>query len=116
MFSADDLMIAPKSAGLAKTDIQICIPPFLYGRIAPRSGLAIQNMISVGGGVIDSDFRGNVTVILFNHGTQSLCVGRGQRIAQLIFEKIEIPILLECPFDQDVSSERACGGFGSTGK
>lgn len=104
---------------MVKTDIQIFIPPFLYGRIAPRSGLAMHRMINVGGGVIDSDYRGNVAVILFNHGTEPFMVTPGDRIAQLIFEKIEIPILLHVAYEGDVSCacerERVTKGFGSTG-
>lgn len=71
-------------------------------------------MIDVGGGVIDSDFRGNVGVILFNHGVQPFIVTRGDRIAQLIFEKIVIPILIECAYEDPVC-ERGNKGFGSTG-
>jgi deoxyuridine 5'-triphosphate nucleotidohydrolase len=53
--------------GLVETDLAILLPPGCYGRIAPRSGLALHRHISVGGGVIDADYRGNLCVILFNH-------------------------------------------------
>lgn len=99
---------------MVKTDLQICIPPSMYGRIASRSGLAINSMINVGGGVIDSDFRGNVSVILFNHGPTGFRVDRGDRIAQLIFEKIEIPVLVECSCEGPLF-DRENKGFGSSG-
>ena len=84
-----------------------------YGRIAPRSGLAHKNFIDVGAGVIDSDYRGNVGVILFNFGEQDFEVKKGDRIAQLICEKIEYPDLIE--EEELAESERGDGGFGSTG-
>jgi dUTP pyrophosphatase len=67
------------------------MPPGVYGRIAPRSGLAVNYGITVGGGVIDTDFRGEVQVILINHGERELVIKTGQRIAQLILEKTRDP-------------------------
>ena len=65
-------------------------PAGCYGRVAPRSGLAWKKHIDVGAGVIDSDYRGNVGVVLFNHADQDLQVHHGDRIAQLILERIAI--------------------------
>ena len=67
----------------------MAIPDGYYGRIAPRSSLAWQKHIGVGAGVIDSDYRGNIGVVLFNHSQTELKVEKGTRIAQLIFTKIE---------------------------
>lgn len=97
-----------------KTDLQVMIPEGCYGRIAPRSGLAVKNFIDVGAGVVDSDYRGNVGVILFNFSDVDFQVKRGDRVAQLICEKIEFPELVE---EKENLSEtaRGNGGFGSTG-
>ena len=66
--------IAPQSRGLVSTGLAMAIPKGAYGRIAPRSGLAVEKGITIGAGVIDSDYRGEVKVLLFNHGDQPLRV------------------------------------------
>lgn len=81
--------------------------------IAPRSGLAHKHFIDVGAGVIDYDYRGNVGVILFNHSDADFNVARGDRIAQLILEKISMVDAVEVELLDD--TERGDGGFGSTG-
>ena len=78
--------------GLVKTGLAIAFPAGLYARIAPRSGLALKKFINVGAGVVDSDYRGDVGVVLFNHGDQDFEVKMGDRIAQMIFEKIDTPV------------------------
>ena len=75
---------------LVKTVLAIALPPNCYGRVAPRSGLALKKFIDVGAGVIDSDYRGELCVILFNFGNEDFTVNMGDRIAQLIF-KIKDP-------------------------
>jgi len=89
------------------------IPEGCYGRIAPRSGLASKNFIDVGAGVIDCDYRGNVGVLLFNFSEEQFIVNKGDRIAQLICEKIEYPELEQV--DELDITERNTAGFGSTG-
>jgi dUTP pyrophosphatase len=81
--------------------------------IAPRSGLAWKHFIDVGAGVIDEDYRGNVGVILFNHADADFEVKRGDRIAQLVLERISTPEVIEVESLDD--TVRAGGGFGSTG-
>jgi dUTP pyrophosphatase len=81
--------------------------------VAPRSGLANKHFIDVGAGVIDYDYRGNVGVILFNFGKEPFKVTKGDRIAQLICERIWYPDIEECETLCD--TERGEGGFGSTG-
>ncbi|XP_073921992.1 deoxyuridine 5'-triphosphate nucleotidohydrolase, mitochondrial isoform X3 [Castor canadensis] len=81
---------------------------------APRSGLAAKHFIDVGAGVIDEDYRGNVGVILFNFGKEKFEVKKGDRIAQLICERIFYPEIEEVQVLDD--TERGSGGFGSTGK
>lgn len=65
--AAEPAIVAPRGKCLIKTDIAIAVPFGYYGRVAPRSGLALKKGIDTGAGVIDSDYRGNVGVILFNH-------------------------------------------------
>nr|XP_009938590.1 PREDICTED: deoxyuridine 5'-triphosphate nucleotidohydrolase, mitochondrial [Opisthocomus hoazin] len=111
---AYDCVIPPMEKAVVKTDIQIALPSGCYGRVAPRSGLAAKHFIDVGAGVIDEDYRGNVGVVLFNFGKESFEVKKGDRIAQLICERICYPELEEVQALDD--TERGEGGFGSTGK
>ena len=87
LYSTEDLVIPSLGTAKVRLGISIALPENTYGRIAPRSGLALKG-IDVGGGVIDGDYRGEVAVVLFNHGS-TYRVHRGDRIAQLII----IPIL-----------------------
>ena len=106
-------MIPAAGKVIAKTDIQIRVPEGTYGRIAPRSGLAAKHHIDVGAGVVDEDYTGNVGVVLFNHAQSEFEIKKGDRIAQLVCEKIEYPELEECQGLDE--TERGAGGFGSTG-
>jgi dUTP pyrophosphatase len=111
--SAKDSVVPARGKALIPTDLSISIPDGTYARIAPRSGLAWKNAIDTGAGVIDADYRGNVGVILFNHSDQDFPVKSGDRIAQLILERIAIADVEEV---NDLSeTERGAGGFGSTG-
>lgn len=83
------------------------------GLVAPRSGLAWKHSIDVGAGVIDADYRGPIGVILFNHSDVDFEVKPGDRIAQVIIERIMTPEVVEV-LDLD-STVRGDGGFGSTG-
>ena len=98
--------------GLVPTGLLLAIPPGLYGRVAPRSGLAVRNGIDVGAGVIDPDYREELKVLLFNFTARPFEVSPGDRIAQLIFERVGAPLLE--PADALDETDRA-GGFGSTG-
>ena len=89
--AAQDCTIPAGGKGLVKTGISIQFPTGLYARIAPRSELALKRFIDVGAGVVDHDYRGEVGVVLFNHGDQDFVVKMGDRIAQLILEKIDTP-------------------------
>ena len=81
--------------------------------LAPRSGLAVKNFIDTGAGVVDYDYRGNVGVVLFNHGDEDFAVSRGDRVAQLILERISMAGAEEVEELSDTA--RGAGGFGSTG-
>lgn len=106
-------MIPARGKAVVKTDIQVELPEGCYGRVAPRSGLAVKNFIDVGAGVIDEDYRGNVGVVLFNHSDVDFPVAKGDRIAQLICERIFYPTIEEV--DDLSDTKRGAGGFGSTG-
>jgi len=113
LYSAEDKIIPGRGKGLVKTDIQVKVPHGTYGRIAPRSGLAWKQHIDIGAGVVDEDYRGNVGVVMFNHADSEFVVKKGDRVAQLVCEKISYPdIEVLDTLDETVRGE---GGFGSTG-
>ena len=112
--SAEDVSVPKGARGLVSTGIAFTVPYGTYGRIAPRSGLAVKKGIQVGAGVIDRDYTGEVKVVLFNHGDEDFEIKRGDRIAQLIVEQIEMPEIKVV--DELLVTQRGEGGFGSTGK
>lgn len=111
--SSVDVIIPKHGKGLVGTGLSMALPDKCYGRIAPRSGLAAKNFIDVGAGVIDRDYRGPVGVLLFNHSDTDFDVKKGDRIAQIIFERIKTPSVVEV--DELDVTQRNEGGFGSTG-
>lgn len=114
LYSAYDYTIGPMDKAIVKTDIQIAVPHGCYGRVAPRSGLAVKHFIDVGAGVVDEDYRGNVGVVLFNFSKDSFDVKKGDRVAQLVCERICYPDLVEQKSLDE--TQRGAGGFGSTGR
>ncbi|KAM5534893.1 hypothetical protein V8D89_011448 [Ganoderma adspersum] len=113
LYSAETNVIPARGKALIDTQISVAVPAGTYGRVAPRSGLASKFMIDTGAGVIDADYRGIVFVLLFNLSDQDFTVNEGDRIAQLILERIVTPEVLEV---QDLDETlRGSGGFGSTG-
>ena len=106
----------PCQAGraLVGTGIALSIPDGLYGRVAPRSGLAVKHCINVGAGVIDPDYTGEIKVVLFNHGLNDFEIKKGDRIAQLVLERCETPPIEEINIVED--TDRGSDGFGSTGQ
>ena len=113
LYSAYDYIVPSQGKVMAKTDLSVRVPDGTYGRVAPRSGLAAKHHIDVGAGVVDQDYTGNLGVVLFNHDAKDFEIKKGDRIAQLICEKIEYPDIEEVPSLN--STERGSGGFGSTG-
>ncbi|WNM88205.1 ORF1 [Fowl aviadenovirus A] len=113
LFSAYDIKVPARGRALVPTDLVFQFPPGCYGRIAPRSGLAAKFFIDVGAGVIDPDYRGNVSVVLFNFSESSFNIRRGDRVAQLILERIMVPEVSE--LTQLGETDRGASGFGSTG-
>lgn len=114
LYSAENVVIPKQGKALVKTDIAIALPEGCYGRVAPRSSLSWKHHIDVGAGVIDRDYRGNVGVVLFNLSQQDYKVQQGDRIAQLIVERISISPLVEVEELDDTA--RGTAGYGSTGK
>jgi len=113
--SVESCVILPSKRAVVATGISIELPIGVYGRIAPRSGLAVKNGIQVGAGVVDADYRGEVKVVLFNHDdTKQYVIKPGDRIAQLVLERCETPSVEEI-FDIS-DTQRGEGGFGSTGQ
>jgi dUTP pyrophosphatase len=112
--SAYDAVIPASGNVLIKTDIAVQLPQGCYGRIAPRSGLALHHQIDVGGGVIDEDYRGNICIILHNHSKNPFQIYRGDRVAQLICQSILYTTLKEVKELESI--ERGTKGFGSTGR
>jgi dUTP pyrophosphatase len=114
LYSSEDAVV-PCQAGraLVGTGITVVLPQGVYGRVAPRSGLAVKHCINVGAGVIDPDYTGEIKVVLFNHGENDFEIKKGDRIAQLVLERCETPPIEEISIVED--TERGSGGFGSTG-
>ena len=114
LFSYDDALVPQGGKALVPTGLSFTVPEGTYGRIAPRSGLAWKHSIHVGAGVIDASYSGHVQVVLFNLGSQDVEIKKGDRIAQLILEKIETPPVVEVETLE--TTARGGGGFGSTGQ
>ena len=115
LYAAEDAVVVCGTRKLIKTNISMEITPGYYGRIAPRSGLAYKSGIDVLAGVIDSDYRGDIGVILYNTDQNiDFTVKKGDRIAQIIFEACYTATLNNV--DNLDNTLRQAGGFGSTGK
>ena len=115
-FLENKVVIKPNSSELIPTGLQVAIPEELEIQIRPRSGLAAKESIGVlnSPGTIDSDYRGELKIILFNHGNKDFIINNGDRIAQMVL----VPIL-KMEFEEVDSlpdTVRGQGGFGSTGK
>lgn len=111
--SSREIIVGANGKEVVPTDLSVAIPEGYYGRIAPRSSLAVQYHIDVGAGVIDSDYRGPVGVVLFNHSVVDFHIAVGDRIAQLIIEPCLSPSVVEV---SDLTTTlRGSDGFGSTG-
>ena len=110
--SIEDFELKPMERHLFKTGLKMSIPVGMYGRIAPRSGLAFKSGIDVMAGVIDSDYRGEIGVLLINLSNDSKKISNGDKVAQIIFESYNDFRLISADNLDDTS--RGSGGFGST--
>jgi dUTP pyrophosphatase len=113
--SRERILIQPEETKLIPTNLVLEIPKGYEGQVRPRSGLALKHNITVlnSPGTIDSDYRGEVKVLLINHGKEEFEVNFGDRIAQLIIAKYEKADLITAQKLSDTS--RGQGGYGSTG-
>ena len=113
--AAEDVEIAPGARHAVATGLAIAIPPGFEIQVRPRSGLALKHGVTVPNtpGTIDSDYRGELKVILINHGHATFVVQRGDRIAQLVLAPVTRASWIEA--DELDATARGEGGFGSTG-
>ena len=109
----EDFVLDTQSHRLVPTGLGFQLPNGVYGRIAPRSGLTVKHGVHIGAGVVDPDYMGEVKVAMFNLGRDPVEFKKGDRIAQLILERCEVPDVVEV--DILTSTSRGEGGFGSTG-
>ena len=111
----DAVVLAPGERRLIPTGIAIALPPGTEAQVRPRSGLALRHGITLANtpGTIDADYRGEIGVILINHGEEPFAIDRGMRIAQMVVAPV-LQLDWEEAAELD-ASERAAGGFGSTG-
>jgi dUTP pyrophosphatase len=112
---ADTIVIEPGKAALVPAGLALSIPRGYEAQVRPRSGLALKHRITLlnSPGTIDSDYRGEVSVILHNFGETSFTVRRGDRIAQMVFSSLPEVALVED--DELDGTSRGSGGFGHTG-
>ena len=115
LMSTASLTIAPGDYALVPTGVHLALPPDMEGQVRPRSGLALKHGVTVlnSPGTIDADYRGEIKVMLINHGKAPFTVSPGDRIAQIVFARVhraDIVRVEELP-----ASQRGTGGFGSTG-
>ena len=111
-----DVTIPPMGRALIPTGVAVSLPPGVEGQVRPRSGLAIRHGVTClnSPGTIDSDYRGEICVILVNLGGEPFTVRRGDRVAQVVFSRA-LRALLSVVDDLD-GTERGSGGFGHTGR
>ena len=110
------MVLAPGKHAMIPTGLTIALPPGYEAQVRPRSGLAAKHGITVlnSPGTIDADYRGEISVLLINHGAEPFTIKRGERIAQMVIAPVvqaEFRVVAALP-----SSDRGTGGFGSTGR
>ncbi|MGU9980931.1 dUTP diphosphatase [Phreatobacter sp. HK31-P] len=109
------ITLAPRARAAVPTGLELAIPPGYEGQVRPRSGLAIRHGLTVlnAPGTIDSDYRGEVKVLLINLGDEPVKIARGERIAQLVIAPVTVADLITV--EKLDETTRGIGGFGSTG-
>jgi len=112
--ASEALLIAPGGRAAVPTGLRLAIPRGHVGLVWPRSGLAVRHGIDTLAGVIDSDYRGEVKVVLVNHGEEAFPVAAGDRVAQLLVQRVERAAFRAAREVGD--TDRGSGGFGSTGR
>jgi dUTP pyrophosphatase len=112
----EPLTLAPGQYALVPTGLAMALPPGYEAQVRPRSGLAAKHGVTVlnSPGTIDADYRGEIKVILINHGQTAFVVKRGERIAQMVIAPMVQAALV--PVATLSATDRGAGGFGSTGR
>jgi dUTP pyrophosphatase len=112
----EPLTLAPGQYALVPTGLAMALPPGYEAQVRPRSGLAAKHGVTVlnSPGTIDADYRGEIKVILINHGQAAFVIKRGERIAQMVIAPVVQAALV--PVAELSSTDRGAGGFGSTGR
>ena len=113
LYASEPASIGPKQRHIIKTDIALEMPSHFAGLIWPRSGLSIKSGIDVLAGVVDSGYRGEIMVCLYNTSDEGVQITHGDRIAQIIFQ--EVPAISLMLREELETSQRGSNGFGSTG-
>ena len=113
--AAEEIVIQPGARQLVSTGVRLALPAGYVALVHPRSGLALKNGITVlnAPGTVDAGYRGEIAVTLINHSAETFSIARGDRIAQIIFQKFENPRFVEV--SELPGSQRGNAGFGSTG-
>lgn len=113
LYSMEDITVPSMDRRIVSTGVCATLPPGVYGRIAPRSGMTLKYGIQTGAGVVDPDFTGELVVVLFNFGSEDFEIKKGNRIAQMILERCETPLIEEVV--ELVETTRGNNGFGWSG-
>ena len=115
LHAAHDVTLQPTDRGLVGTGLAVAIPAGYAGLVLPRSGLALAQGVTVlnAPGLVDAGYRGELKVLLVNHGEKPVTLRRGERVAQLVVQRVERVELVEV--SELPASERGADGFGSTG-
>ena len=110
------VVLAPGARALIPTGFALALPPGYEGQVRPRSGLALKHGVTVlnAPGTVDSDYRGEIGVLLVNLGSEPFAVVRGERVAQLVVTRVELAEAVEK--DELSGTSRGENGFGSTGR
>jgi dUTP pyrophosphatase len=110
------MMLAPGKHAMIPTGLRIALPPGYEAQVRPRSGLAARHGVTVlnSPGTVDADYRGEINVLLINHGDQPFQIRRGERIAQMVIAPVTQVELV--PVTSLSTTDRGSGGFGSTGR
>ncbi|MEA4892681.1 MAG: dUTP diphosphatase [Peptococcaceae bacterium] len=115
LFAAEEALIGPGESRMIKTGIAMALPPMTEAQIRPRSGLALKHQITLlnSPGTIDADYRGELGIIVINHGKDPFQVTKGMKIAQMVIARV-LPTQI-CQAESLEDTPRGAGGFGSTG-
>ena len=116
LYARTDLRLEAGERALIATGVAVAIPTGFAGLVVPRSGLAIKHGIGVanGPGLIDTGYRGEIKVVLINHGVEAFEIARGERIAQLVVVPVAVQEWVQV--EELPDTDRGAGGFGSTGR